>query len=139
MYFIKMHVYIYILMEKPETTEIPSQETQATKEEPKKEKRVINEVEDTKAISEGKQKGDKQFQIDQKQAIREYSNTLQLIRDIKESYEGDKGSEFLKFVLENEIKIVSNLALCNTKLKNYEKAIDFDLEVNKTKPRLLID
>ena len=126
-------------MEKPETTEIPSQETQATKEEPKKEKRVINEVEDTKAISEGKQKGDKQFQIDQKQAIREYSNTLQLIRDIKESYEGDKGSEFLKFVLENEIKIVSNLALCNTKLKNYEKAIDFDLEVNKTKPRLLID
>jgi hypothetical protein len=118
-------------MENPETTENPSQETQTTKEEPKKEKRVIDEVEDRKAISEGKQKGDKQFQIDQKQAIREYSNTLQLIRDIKHSYEGDKGSEFFKFVLENEIKTVSNLALCNTKLKNYEKAIDYDLEVNK--------
>lgn len=116
-------------MEKPETTEVPNQERQTTNE-PEKVKRVVNEVEDRKAINEGKQKGDKQFQIDQKQAIREYSNTLQTIRDVKESYEGDKGSEFFKFVLENEIKIVSNLALCNTKLKNYEKAIDYDLEVN---------
>lgn len=125
-------------MEKEETTQEsnPTQaESNATpadtqKEQPKKEKRVINETEDKKLIIQGKQEGDKQIQIDAKQAIRVYQKTLETVIDIKNDYEGDKASEFYKFILDHELKITSNLALCNVKLKNYEKAIEYDLIVN---------
>lgn len=123
-------------MDNVENSQIPNNQSEENNETTTKQKRVINEVEDRKAIDEGKQKGDKQFQIDAKQAIREYSNTYELIKEIKSSYEGDKTSDFYKFVLEYEIKVISNLALSNKKLNNWEKSIEYDLLVNIINIRL---
>jgi hypothetical protein len=111
----------------PETQQ-PSDNTNQSSE-PQNQKRKVNEVEDLKAIKEGKLEGDKQFQIEKKQALRIYQKTFDLIKEIKQDYEGDKNSEFFKAVLDHEIKISSNLALTNSKLNNFEKAIDFDLAV----------
>lgn len=115
--------------ETQENTQNPSETNQTKTDEPKREKRIINEVEDRKTISEGKKEGDKQLQIDVKQAIRVYEKILQLVKDTLQDYEGDKSSEFFKFLCDHNKSIHSNLALCNTKLKNFEKAIEYDLTV----------
>ena len=107
------------------------EEQKEKQEEKKREKRVINIEEDKRIIKSGKEEGDKQFQIDLKQAIRIYQKTLDTVKDIKMDYEGDKESDFFKFVLEYELKLTSNLSLSNLKLNNYEKSIDYDLTVIK--------
>jgi len=55
-----------------------------------------------------------------------YAKSLELVKDIILDFEGERNSDFFKYVLESEKSIISNLALCHSKLNNHLKSIEYD-------------